>query len=113
MSDNQQHPGLISSEIVKTILSSVTSLEIMSLFNTNPNIIDTAEGVAKRLGLGPEKIDADLNTLVSAGLLKKRTTGKSPVFTLDKEKAKEADFKIQAALSSSNARENEKEQSDK
>lgn len=112
MSDNQ-HSDLMGNEIVRAILSSVTSLEIMSLFNTNPNLIDTTEGVAKRLGLGPEKIESDLNKLVSTGLLKKRTASKSPVFMLDKAKAKEADRQIQAALDNTETKRKEKEQGKK
>ena len=93
-----QHGDISNNEIVRAILSSVTSLEIMSLFNRNPNLIDTVEGVAKRLGLGADKVKSDLEELVSIGLLRKKTTGNSIVFLLDKDKMRAADTQIQAAL---------------
>jgi len=87
-----------SIEIVNTILSSVTTVDLMKLFQKNPNLIDTVEGVAKRIGQTASQVESDIGKLVDLGILVKIPSGKSTVLVLDKKRAKEIDMKIESML---------------
>lgn len=87
-----------SIEIVNTILSSVNTVELMKLFQKNPNLIDTMEGVAKRIGQTASQVENDVNKLVDLGVLVKVPSGKATILVLDKKRAKEIDAKIESML---------------
>lgn len=87
-----------SSEILNTILSSVMTIELMKLFQKNPNLIDTVEGVAKRIGASASQVENDISKLVDLGILVKIPSGKSTVLVLDKKRAREIDSKIESML---------------
>jgi hypothetical protein len=80
-----------SNESINNNLLTATTLEMMALFRNNPNIIDTAEGLAKRLGTTKEKIDFDIINLVNLGVLKTKYVGKTPILYVDKKRAEEID----------------------
>ncbi|MGI0020726.1 MAG: hypothetical protein ACREAY_09685 [Nitrososphaera sp.] len=87
-----------SIEIVNAILSSVNTVELMKLFQKNPNLIDTMEGVAKRIGQNASQVENDVNKLVDLGVLVKVPSGKATILVLDKKRAKEIDSKIESML---------------
>ena len=87
-----------STEIINTILSSVMTIELMKLFQKNPNLIDTVEGVAKRIGASASQVENDISKLVDLGILVKIPSGKSTVLVLDKNRAREIDSKIESML---------------
>jgi hypothetical protein len=87
-----------SIEIVNTILSSVNTVELMKLFQKNPNLIDTMEGVAKRIGQTAPQVENDVNKLVDLGVLVKVPSGKATILVLDKKRAREIDSKIESML---------------
>ncbi|MGI0005199.1 MAG: hypothetical protein ACREAO_01710 [Nitrososphaera sp.] len=87
-----------SIEIVNAILSSVNTVELMKLFQKNPNLIDTMEGVAKRIGQNSSQVENDVNKLVDLGVLVKVPSGKATILVLDKKRAREIDSKIESML---------------
>lgn len=87
-----------SIEIVNAILSSVNTVELMKLFQKNPNLIDTMEGVAKRIGQSSTQVENDVNKLVDLGVLVKVPSGKATILVLDKKRAREIDSKIESML---------------
>ena len=87
-----------SIEIVNAILSSVNTVELMKLFQKNPNLIDTMEGVAKRIGQSSPQVENDVNKLVDLGVLVKVPSGKATILVLDKKRAREIDSKIESML---------------
>ena len=80
-----------SEETIKASLSSATTVEMISLFKNNPNIVDTVEGVALRMGITKDKIEADISNLTKLGVLKTKYIGKTPVLFVDKKRAEEID----------------------
>jgi hypothetical protein len=89
-----------SIEIVNTILSSVNTVELMKLFQKNPNLIDTIEGVAKRIGMSAPQVENDIIKLVDLGVLVKipSSSKATTVLALDKKRAREIDSKIESML---------------
>lgn len=57
----------------------------MVLFHRNPGLIDTMEGVARRIGKTPLAIETDVKELVRIGVLKRKKIGVSEVILLDRE----------------------------
>lgn len=78
-----------SEETIKASLSSATTVEMISLFKNNPNIVDTVEGVALRMGITKDKIETDISNLTKLGVLKTKYIGKTPVLFVDKKRAEE------------------------
>jgi Fic family protein len=74
------------------------TIELMKLFQKNPNLIDTVEGVAKRIGASASQVENDISKLVDLGILVKIPSGKSTVLVLDKKRAREIDSKIESML---------------
>lgn len=87
-----------SMEIINTILSSVTTVDLMKLFQKNPNLIDTMDGVARRIGQTASQVENDIGKLIDLGILVKIPSGKETVLVLDRKRAKEIDLKIESML---------------
>ena len=73
-------------ELLGRLLSSVTKAELLTLFHRNPGLIDTADGVALRIGKKGNVILQDLTDLVSIGALATETLGRSKVYRLNRDK---------------------------
>ncbi len=56
----------------------------MILFHRNPGLIDTVDGVAKRIGRTASGIESDVKELVKLGVLKQKKIGTREVVLLDR-----------------------------
>jgi predicted transcriptional regulator len=65
------------------ILSSETKVELLNLFNQNPSIIDTVDGIAVRIGKTGSAIKNDVEELEKVGFLRKKHIGHQIVFKVD------------------------------
>lgn len=81
-------------EILDKLLQSETKLYILELYHKNPGLIDTEDGVARRIGSTADGITGCLKDLFDLGLIGKRKINKIEVFFLNRERDKE----IQEAL---------------
>lgn len=84
-----------ASELLNRLLASMIKGETMSLFHKNPGLMDTADGLARRLGRIGASVEADLEDLVDLGILRKKRIGRFEIFSLDRRK----DMEIQEILS--------------
>lgn len=75
--------------VLSKLLASEVRGELLSLFHRNPGLIDTIEGIARRIGRTPGLIEADLRALVELGVLTRKKMGSSEVIRLDRLKDKE------------------------
>jgi len=80
-----QRPNALS-----TLLSSSNKADLLVLFHRNPGLIDTVEGIARRMGKKGSAIASDVSELAGASILQRKTVGKSEVYFLNREKDKEA-----------------------
>jgi len=60
--------------------------DLARFFIRNPGIIDTAEGVGRRLGLSGPAILSELEELVHIGLLAKKELGGHELFLINRAK---------------------------
>ena len=72
-------------DTLSTLLGSEIRGELLILFHRNPGLIDTMEGVARRIGKTPLAIETDIKELVRLGVLKRKKIGVSEVILLDRE----------------------------
>ncbi|HEV2389659.1 MAG TPA: hypothetical protein VGS04_02940, partial [Nitrososphaerales archaeon] len=77
-------------DALSALLSSSTKADLLLLFHRNPGLIDTVEGIARRLGKKGSAITSDVSELTSSSILQKKIVGKSEVYFLNREKDKEA-----------------------
>lgn len=75
--------------LLGTILSSEIKIELLNLFNQNPSIIDTIDGIASRIGKTGLAIKDDVEDLEKVGLLRKKYIGHQAVFQVDPAVQKE------------------------
>ena len=73
----------------RQLLDSGIKGDLVVLFRKNPGIIDTLDGVSRRLGVTPEAIEVEVSELVSMGFLKKKRFGNSEVIYLDEKRDRE------------------------
>jgi len=74
---------------IEDLLSSDIKGELVALFHRNPGLIDTADGVARRIGRRASAIQKDVADLVELGVLKMRRIGSAEVILLDRVRDRE------------------------
>jgi predicted transcriptional regulator len=76
--------------LLNKLLSSGTKADLLVLFHRNPGMIDTVEGIARRIGKKGDAIESDVAELEKDSILQKKKVGNSEVYFLNREKDKEA-----------------------
>ena len=76
-------------QIIDTLLSSEIRGELLILFHRNPGLVDTVDGVARRIGRTGLSIQNDVRDLVNIGVLKMKRIGASDVLLLDRARDRE------------------------
>ena len=82
------------SELMTRLVSSEVKGDLLVMFHKNPGIMDTMDGVARRIGRTASVVEADVEDLVKLGLLRKKRIGKLEVILLNRE----VDKKIQESI---------------
>lgn len=79
---------------LESLLSSRNKGDLLILFHRNPGLIDSVEGIARRIGKKSTAIQGDISDLATASILKKKLVGKTEVYYLDRQKDKEAQEEV-------------------
>ncbi len=77
------------SEILSTLLGSEVRGDLLVLFHRNPGLIDTVDGVARRIGKTTVAVISEVRELLVLGVLKQKRIGASEVVFLDRAKDRE------------------------
>ena len=88
--------------VLSKLLSSETKGELLILFRKNPGVIDTIEGVARRIGKKANAIEADVKEFLDLGLLKTKRIGSADAIFLNSEVDKEIQEVVAKYLNSLN-----------
>jgi len=80
--------------LVQRMLTSDVKTDLLTLFRTNPGLIDGIDGVAQRIGRTPNSIEDEVDDLLDLGILGKRHVGKIDLLYLQKQR----DAEIQVAI---------------
>ena len=76
-------------ELLERLLSSESKGELLMLFHKNPGIVDSIEGVARRIGKGKDQIEGDVKDFLDLGLFNTVTAGKMVLISFSKERDRE------------------------
>jgi predicted transcriptional regulator len=76
-------------EILDVLMANETRADLVTLFRKNPGLIDSLEGVARRIGRSQSAIQQDIAELVKIGVLKQRKLGTNEVISIDRMRDKE------------------------
>jgi hypothetical protein len=74
---------------LSTLLASEVRGDILVLFHRNPGLIDTVDGVARRVGRTTIAVISDVRELLQLGVLRQKRIGNSEVVFLDRAKDRE------------------------
>jgi len=77
------------SEVLSTLLASEVRGDLLVLFHRNPGLIDTVDGVARRVGRTTIAVISDVRELLQLGVLRQKRIGSSEVVYLDRAKDRE------------------------
>ncbi len=77
------------SEILSTLLGSEVRGDLLVLFHRNPGLIDTVDGVARRIGRTTVAVINEVRELLELGVLRQKRIGASEVVFLDRAKDRE------------------------
>ena len=80
--------------LFRRLLSSTVKGDLLLLFRRNPGLIDTYEGVARRIGKRGDAIKVDALDLVELGVLSMKKVGASNVLYLNRA----GDAKVQDSV---------------
>ena len=75
--------------LFEMLISTEVKGDLLVLFHKNPGLIDTYDGVARRIGRIAKSIEADVRDLVTLGILKVRQIGGREVLLFDRSKDRE------------------------
>jgi DNA-binding transcriptional ArsR family regulator len=81
-------------DLLERLLSSEAKGEMLTLFHKNPGLIDTIDGIGRRVGKSKEQIEVDVKDFVEMGILKAIKAGKLTLYSLNAQR----DQEIQASL---------------
>ena len=77
------------SEILSTLLGSEVRGDLLVLFHRNPGLIDTVDGVARRIGRTTVAVISEVRELLVLGVLRQKRIGAAEVVFLDRAKDRE------------------------
>jgi hypothetical protein len=80
---------LSGAEILSTLLGSEVRGDLLVLFHRNPGLIDTVDGVARRIGRTTITVISEVRELLVLGVLRQKRIGTSEVVFLDRAKDRE------------------------
>jgi len=78
-----------ATQVLIKLLATEATGDLLVLFHKNPGLIDTIDGVARRIGKTEPDVESDVKILVDLGILKRRKIGSSEVVSLDRQKDRE------------------------
>jgi predicted transcriptional regulator len=78
-----------AAQMLATLLSSEIKGDLLTLFHRNPGLVDSIDGVARRIGRTGTTIEQDVKSLVSLGVLKLKKIGTIEVLSLNRTRDRE------------------------
>ncbi len=76
-------------QMLATLLSSEVKGDLLTLFHRNPGLVDSIDGVARRIGRTGTTIEQDVKSLVNLGVLKLKKIGTIEVLSLNRTRDRE------------------------
>jgi predicted transcriptional regulator len=81
-------------ELLERLLGSESKGELLMLFHKNPGIVDSIDGVARRIGRSSAQIEGDVKDFIEIGLFKTANAGKITLISFNRTR----DEEVQASI---------------
>lgn len=81
-------------ELLERLLGSESKGELLMLFHKNPGIVDSIDGVARRIGRSSTQIEGDVKDFIEIGLFKTANAGKITLISFNRSR----DEQVQASI---------------
>ncbi len=78
-----------AAQMLATLLSSEIKGDLLTIFHRNPGLVDSLDGVARRIGRTGTAIEQDVKSLVNLGVLKIKKIGTMEVLFLNRTRDRE------------------------
>ena len=85
-------------QLSEKLIGTEIKAELLRLFHMNPGVLDTVDGIARRIGRMPNDVETEIVTLVDLGVLRRERFGKLDVVSLNTRKDKEVQEKLAALI---------------
>ncbi len=85
---------IVPEKMLEMLLASETKGELLILFHKNPGLIDTLDGIARRIGKTARTIEEEVNDFIKLGILRTKPIGNGQAIYLDLER----DHEIQGSI---------------
>jgi len=80
------------------LLSSGTKGDLLILFHRNPGLMDTIDGIARRMGKRAPDIAPEISELTGVAILHKKAVGRSEVYFLNRQRDEQIKGEIAAYI---------------
>ena len=80
--------GMDLRKLFEVWIDSDLKAQVIVFYQNNPGVIETVEGLAKRLGTNPEQLRKDIAAHVHLGFLHERRVGDQTVLVYDRQQHK-------------------------
>lgn len=80
---------IVPEKMLEMLLASETKGELLILFHKNPGLIDSLEGIARRVGKTVRAIEEEVNDFIKLGILRTKPIGNGQAIYLDLERDRE------------------------
>jgi len=85
-------------ELSEKLIGTEIKAELLRLFHMNPGILDTVDGIARRIGRMPNDVKTEISMLVELGVLRKERFGNLDVVSLNTSGDKEIQRRLIALI---------------
>ncbi len=82
-------PAKTDKALLDRLLSTEAKAELLMLFHKNPGVVDTVEGVARRIGRTGPEVESDIRDFIDLGILRSKKIGKIEAILMDRSRDRE------------------------
>lgn len=85
-------------KVLEVWMDSETKVRLLVFFRQNPGLVETIEGLARRLGTPVDRLSADVRQQVELGLLREKNVAGHTIYLVDRDRWKEFDRLVEESV---------------
>jgi hypothetical protein len=94
--DDPEEPGM--HKLLELWTDTEFKVRALVFYRRNPGVVETLEGLARRLATPPDSLEPEIRDHVELGILKERHVGEKTVYVFDRSRWRELEGWIEAAV---------------
>ena len=84
--------------LLNRLVGNEVKAELLVFFHNNPGVIDTIEGIARRIGRNAKSVESEIADFIALGLIQEHVIDRTKIFKFNREKDREIQGAIQSYL---------------